>query len=180
MEPILQSPAAPLSSGAAPGLILSQVPLCPEGPKTCPQLLNGRKSSLGTRNVARPVSQDRPWPGLARWPRTVSWGWEWYPRRPQGDLASQGQPPGWGGLQVSSAPGIQAAWSLGTGVQGVMDSGRPGSQVVSRVRTPPCMPWSWLNGLQCLSTPWPSTLPALGEVILALASWELQLLAFSR
>uniref|UniRef100_A0A671EBT8 non-specific serine/threonine protein kinase n=1 Tax=Rhinolophus ferrumequinum TaxID=59479 RepID=A0A671EBT8_RHIFE len=36
MEPILQSPAEPLSSGAAPGLILSQVPLCLEGPKTSP------------------------------------------------------------------------------------------------------------------------------------------------
>lgn len=116
MEPILQSPAEPLSSGAAPGLILSQVPLCLEGPKTCPQLLNGRESSLGTRNVARPVSQDRPWPGLARWPRTVRWGWEWYPHQPQGNLASQGQPPGWGDYKFhqplgSRLPGI---WGQGS------------------------------------------------------------------
>lgn len=138
VEPILQSPAEPLSSEAVPGLTPSQVPLCLEGPRTCPQLLSGRESFLGTRNVVRPVSQDRPWPGLARWPSTVSWGWEWYPRGPQGDLAGQGQPPGWGGLQVSSAPGIQAAWSLGTRVQGVMDSGRSGTRW-SAVRTPPCM-----------------------------------------
>ena len=56
-------------------------------------------------------------PGLARWPRTVSWGWEWYPRLPQGDLAGQGQSPSWGGLLVPSVPGIPAVWSLGTWVQ---------------------------------------------------------------
>lgn len=109
----------------------TSVPAGSRGPGTRPQLLNGTEASLGTRNVACPVSQDRPWPGLARWPRTVSWGWEWCPRLPQGDLAGQGQSPTWGGRRVPSVPGVQAAWSLGAGVLGAMDSGW------SAVGTPP-------------------------------------------
>lgn len=66
-------------------------PTCPPGqpqaslhpgtsvPTRDPQLLGGIEASLGTRNVASPVSQDRLWPGPAQGPRTAGWGWEWYP-----------------------------------------------------------------------------------------------------
>lgn len=53
-----------LPSGAAPGLTSSRIALCPQGPQTQAQILNGREAFVGTKNVTYPVSQIGPWAGL--------------------------------------------------------------------------------------------------------------------